>query len=219
MTARLLGLTAVAAAAAVLAVAGCTVGSEAPTPGSATAETSGSAAAASPTPPAPASGLVLPTVDAITTVASQLAAPSTVPPAPPAPDTSPAVFADPVSVARAWMAQWCAGDYREPRNHNIDRAAVYQTDAGKTADLQAGDTETGYRQVVEQRLTSRCDHITAEISPEAPIGPERVFVVLTAQRTLLAAERPFQVEPVHTTRAVLRQPDGRWLVDVHVEAG
>jgi hypothetical protein len=117
------------------------------------------------------------------------------------------------------MTQWCASDYRQPRNNNVERATVFATTAGKTADLQAGDSEASHRAVVEQKLSTRCDRITAEIIPEAPRGEGQVYVRATATRTLLAADVAFQTEPVLTTRAVLRQPDGRWLVDVHVEAG
>lgn len=196
-------------------LAGCSSGRPAPsttptTPGGSTVVTSPS--------PAPGSKLVLPPVSPITP-SGRVGAPSTVPPAPPAPDTSPAVFADPAVVARAWMAQWCATDYREPINHNVERASVYATAAGKAADLAAGDSPATYRSVVEQKVSNRCDHITAEISPEAPRGPDQVYVVLTADRTQLAADVPFQVLPVITTRSVIRQADGRWLVDVHVEAG
>lgn len=215
MSARTAGLTAVALVAAAVAVSGCTArpgtGAQQPT------GSTGSVQATTPT-PGPGSRLMLPTARPITP-SGGLDTPSTVPPAPPALDTSPQVFADPVTVARAWMTQWCAGDYREPRNGNVERAAAYQTPAGKAADLAAGDTEAGYRAVVEQKLTSRCDRITAEISPEAPGGPDRAYVVLTANRTRLAADTAFQVEPVASTRLVLRQPDGRWLVDAHVEAG
>lgn len=161
------------------------------------------------------SSLVVPTATPITP-SGTVGAPSTVPPAP---DPAPASYSDPVTVARAWMAQWCATDWREPINANIERASVFQTPAGKTADLATGDTPQSYQRVVEQQLANRCDQITAEISQEAPAGPNQVYVVVTASRTQLVADRAFQVVGVTSIRSVLRQPDGRWLVDVQVVAG
>ncbi|CRK57003.1 hypothetical protein [Alloactinosynnema sp. L-07] len=117
------------------------------------------------------------------------------------------------------MTQWCATDYREPINAAIERAATFATPAGTAADLAKGDTPATYRTSVELKVGNRCDHISATVSPEAPRAPGAVYVVITARRTQLADDHPFQVVPVVTTRAVLRQPDGRWLVDVHVEAG
>lgn len=207
-----------AAALAVLVCAGCS--SPAPdrtVPAPSGPALSGSTPATSPSPP-PGSSLQLPSVSPITPTAPA-GTPSTVPPPPTAPTAATTDFHDPVAVTRAWMTQWCASDYRQPRNNNVERATVFSTTAGKTADLQAGDSEASHRAVVEQKLSTRCDQITAEIIPEAPRGEGQVYVRATATRTLLAADVAFQTEPVLTTRAVLRQPDGRWLVDVHVEAG
>ncbi|WP_143023056.1 hypothetical protein [Lentzea jiangxiensis] len=117
------------------------------------------------------------------------------------------------------MTQWCASDYRQPRNNNVERATVFSTAAGKTADLHAGDDESAHRAMIEQKLSTRCDRITAEIIPEAPRSDDQVYIRTTATRTLLSDDVAFQTEPVLTTRSVLRQPDGRWLVDIGVEAG
>ncbi|RDI35413.1 hypothetical protein [Lentzea flaviverrucosa] len=205
--------TSLVAALAALLCAGCS----SPTPQATVPPPSGSTPATSPSPP-PGSGLRLPSASPITPTAPA-GTPSTVPPPPTAPTAATTDFRDPVAVTRAWMTQWCASDYRQPRNNNVERATVFATTAGKTADLQAGDSEASHRAVVEQKLSTRCDRITAEIIPEAPRGEGQVYVRATATRTLLAADVAFQTEPVLTTRAVLRQPDGRWLVDVHVEAG
>lgn len=186
-----------------------------------TSSTTASTAETTPTPTtstAPGSRLALPTATPITP-SGRAGTPSTVPPPPPAPTGAVVDYSDPVAVARTWMTQWCPSDYREPVNNNVERAQIFATPAGKAADLARGNTATGYRSMIEQKLSARCDRITAEISPEAPRGPSQVYVVLTADRTQLATDVPFQVVPVTTTRSVIRQPDGRWLVDVHVDAG
>ncbi|MEU3650973.1 hypothetical protein AB0E59_46990 [Lentzea sp. NPDC034063] len=215
---RTWSLTGLAAALAVVVCVGCSSPAperEAPTP--TWPALSASTAATSPS-PSPRSGLRLPSVSPITPSAPA-GTPSTVPPPPTAPTAATTDFTDPVAVTRAWMTQWCASDYRQPRNNNVERATVFATTAGKTADLQTGDSEASHRAVVEQKLSTRCDRITAELIPEAPRGEDQVYVRATASRTLLAADVAFQAEQVFTTRTVLRQPDGRWLVDVHVEAG
>lgn len=209
-----------AAALAVAALAACS-SPALDTPPSTTGSTTGSTAETTPTPTtssAPGSRLALPTATPITP-SGRVGTPSTVPPPPPAPTGAAVDYSDPVAVARAWMTQWCPSDYREPVNNNIERAQIFATPAGKASDLARGNTAAGYRSMIEQKLSGRCDRITAEISPEAPRGPSQVYVVLTADRTQLAADVPFQVVPVTTTRSVIRQPDGRWLVDVHVDAG
>ncbi|MFD9701257.1 hypothetical protein [Lentzea sp. NPDC059081] len=203
--------------AAVLVCAGCSsLAPERSVPTPTGPQLSVSTPATSPSPPG--SGLRLPSVSPITPSAPA-GMPSTVPPPPTAPTAATTDFTDPVAVTRSWMTQWCASDYRQPRNNNVERATVFSTSAGKTADLQAGDSEAAYRAVIEQKLSTRCGRITAELIPEAPRGEWQVYVRATATRTLLTADVAFQTEQVLTTRSVLRQPDGRWLVDVHVEAG
>lgn len=210
--------TGLATALAVLVCAGCSSPApDQPGPAPTGPALSASTPATSPS-PLPGSGLRLPSVSPITPSAPA-GTTSTVPPPPTAPTAATTDFADPVAVTRSWMTQWCASDHRQRRNNNVERATVFSTSAGKTADLQAGDSEAAHRAVVEQKLSTRCDRITAEVIPEAPRGEGQVYVRATATRTLLAADVAFQTEQVLTTRSVLRQPDGRWLVDVHVEAG
>ncbi|WP_410570371.1 hypothetical protein [Amycolatopsis sp. cmx-4-61] len=141
-------------------------------------------------------------------------------PAPaPSPPFTADVYASPVSVATAWMTQWCSTDWQQPRNANVQRAAALQTSFAAAADLAAGDSEAAYRQMQDMKVSSACDHVAAEVDPEAPAGQNRVFVIVTANRTRLADGRPFQTAPESSTRAVVRQSNGRWLVDVAVDAG
>ena len=206
---------AAAVAAVTLACAGCSVSSTAPAFPTAPAEPGTGAVG----PSTPSSGqLVLPTVTAITPT-GMVGAPDGVPvPAPP-PDTSAASYADPVTVTTAWMQQYCQTDYQEPINANIERASVFATPAGTAADLAAGDTPQGYQQVVAEQVSNRCSGITAQIDPDGPSGPNEVYVAVSATRTQLANGVPFQTIPLHSVRRVLRGADGRWLVDVAVDAG
>jgi hypothetical protein len=131
---------------------------------------------------------------------------------------TPAVFADPVRVALAWMDQWCATDYREPINTNLRRAAVFQTADGAASDLAEGGTSDTYDRARQQRLVAVCDDVTATLIPEAPATQSQVYVVITARRALAVDQSPLQYEHLHQVRLV-EHASGRWLVDLKVDAG
>jgi len=154
-------------------------------------------------------------------------APATLPP-PTAPVTLPRVtapaslpyparelFADPVTVARAWMAQWCATDYREQRRWNVQRAAAFQTSAAAAADLAAGDTPDDLARAREQRRSRWCDEVSAVTIPSPRTSPTAVVVVVTAIRTEVVSGVASSA-PVRSARRVVRDGAGRWLVDVAV---
>lgn len=147
------------------------------------------------------------------------APPSEVPPPPGHPSPEPGLFTDPVTVAVEWMRQWCAFDWQEPRNANLDRAAAFQTSSGAQEDRRRGDDAHTYEQVRAQQVSGRCDQVSAAPSPEAPSSPDTVFLVVSARRVNLAAGEPFESEAVSTVRRVVRQADGRWLVGGPQEAG
>lgn len=215
---RTAGLRGSAAACAVV-VAACAGCSPAATPILRAPEGGTPSATATSTPSTAGSSLVLPTVTAGTPpTAGPVRPPSTVPASPPVPTTAAASFADPVTVAVAWMTQFCATDYREPINNQIQRAAAFATPAATAADLATGDTPQTYAQVQAQKLSTRCDHISAEIDPEAPQDADQVWVVVSADRTQLADDQPFQSAPLTETRAMVHV-DGRWLVDRPGQAG
>ncbi|MEV7043740.1 hypothetical protein [Amycolatopsis sp. NPDC051061] len=140
------------------------------------------------------------------------------PATPPAPG-DPAVFATAQAVGVEWLRQWCAVDWREPMNANLDRAARFQTAAAARADRRDGDDENTYRSAREQQLISACDRITATESPEAPHSAEVAYLIISARRVDSASGTAFEDRPVQSVRRVVRQPDGRWLVDEQVEAG
>jgi hypothetical protein len=206
---RTLAATAACLAATASLAAGCSTGS--PTP---TAEATASA-------PAPATGpsVALPPVTASVPATTTANPPTGVPAPAPSPPFTADVYASPVSVASAWMTQWCSTDWRQPRNDNVQRASALQTSFAAAADLAAGDSEAAYRQLQDMKVSAVCDHVAAQVDPEAPAGQNRVFVIITANRTRMTDGRPFQTAPESSTRAVVRQTDGRWLVDVAVDAG
>ncbi|WIX98181.1 hypothetical protein QRX60_29395 [Amycolatopsis mongoliensis] len=118
-----------------------------------------------------------------------------------------------------WLREWCALDWHEPMNANLDRASRYQTSAAAEEDRRKGDDDNTYRTAQAQRLSSGCDEITAAPSPEAPRSADVAFLVLSARRVNSASGVAFESEQVQSVRRVVRQADGRWLVDEQVEAG
>lgn len=212
---RSLTRVAVTVAAATALGAGCSApGPAGPEAASSPPGTSAPAAPDSTTP----GQIELPTVAPVTPTAGA-GVPSGIPAAAPAPDPTPATYADPVLVAQAWMRQFCQTDYQEPINANLTRAAVFATVAATAADTARGDTPDTYQQVREQKLSARCDHVAALVNPEAPASPTSVYVQVSATSTQLADGAPFQTLPLSSTRRIVREADGRWLVDAEVDAG
>lgn len=208
-------LIAVLATAVAVACVSCSLPpAAAPAPGLSPSEANGTSA------PATSAGqLVLPTATPITPPSSDAGAPRGVPSAAPPPNTTPATYADPATVAMAWLQQWCQTDYREPINANVTRAAVFATPAATAADTATGDTTDTYQKMRQQQVSSRCNDIAAQVDPEAPASPTQVYVQVSASRMQLAAGAPFQTMPFSAMRRVMRGGDGRWLVDIAVDAG
>lgn len=166
-----------------------------------------------------ATQLAPPTATAVTPSSGHAGTPPRIPSPAPPPNTASATYADPVTVATAWLQQWCQTDYQEPINANVTRAAVFATPAATDADTAAGDTADSHRQAQSQQVSARCDGIAAHVDPEAPASPTQVYVQVSANRTQLAAGVPFQTMPFSAMRRIVRGGDGRWLVDIAVDAG
>jgi hypothetical protein len=191
-----------AAAAVVVVAAGC---SHPDTVAPVTSESAAPGQSPRMAPPAPAT---------LTPPTATVSLPRVTAPAP-LPYPARELFADPVTVARAWMAQWCATDYREQRRWNIQRAAAFQTSAAAAADLAAGDTPDDLARAREQRLSRSCDQVTAAAVPSAWTSPTESVVVVTALRTEIVSGVSSSA-PLRSVRRVVRDGAGRWLVDVAV---
>jgi hypothetical protein len=129
------------------------------------------------------------------------------------------IFASPTSAGVEWLRQWCAYDWREPMNSNLDRASQFQTTSAAKDERRTGDDENTYKVARAQQLTSGCDELAATPSPEAPSSGNVAYLVLSARRVNSAAGVAFESEQVRSVRRVLLQADGRWLVDEQVAAG
>ncbi|GAA1027296.1 MULTISPECIES: hypothetical protein [Amycolatopsis] len=129
------------------------------------------------------------------------------------------VFASPTAVAEAWMREWCAFDWREPLNGNLERAARFETAAAARADRTRGDNTRSYGAARAQQVSSTCGAVSATLNPEAPHSPDSAYLVVSARRTDFAAGVPFETSTLQSVREAVRQADGRWLVGDQVEAG
>ena len=196
-----------AALSAVLCCAGCAGSALVPSPGLPTpgegTTTTGARITVAPVPPRPP------------TTAREIPPPKSVVSIPNDGD----VFTSATTVAAEWLRHWCALDWQEPMNANLDRASHYETTAAAREDRRRGDDANTYASMRAQQVSSSCADVTAAQSPEAPNSTDVVYLVLAARRTTLAAGKPTGDEPVRDVRRVIRQADGRWLVDLPVEAG
>jgi hypothetical protein len=148
-------------------------------------------------------------------------APRTARPAPPAPvmtvaltpppdSPDPRVFADPAAVAAAWLSALCWYDYREGRDDNTRRAAVYgdiQMPPGQ--DPWTFD-DRAWAQITAAQTSSACTDITATVETLSRNGTDETTVTLTATQVLSAAGIPYQSVPITLTRILKRDPAGHW---------
>ena len=148
-------------------------------------------------------------------------APRTARPAPPAPVMTvaltpppaipdPQVFGDPAAVAAAWLSALCWYDYREGRDDNTRRAAVYgdiQMPPGQ--DPWTFD-DRAWAQITSAQTSSACTGITATVETLARNGTDDTTVTITATQVLSAAGTAYQSVPITLTRILQRDPAGHW---------
>ena len=146
-------------------------------------------------------------------------APRTARPAPPAPvmtaaltpppdSPDPQVFGDPAAVAAAWLSALCWYDYREGRDDNTRRAAVYgdiQMPPGQ--DPWTFD-DRAWAQITSAQTSSACTGITATPETVSRNGTDETTVTLTATQVLSAAGTAYQSVPITLTRILQRDPAG-----------
>ena len=95
------------------------------------------------------------------------------------------------------------------------------TSAGWAAADPGEDTagQQLWKTVVADRQTRRCGNFTVQLSPDAPIAGGTAFVEWAADRVVISPTAPSVVEQLVGARIVVRQSDGRWLVDRPVVGG
>ena len=169
--------------------------------------------------PTPAGGI--PPIPAPTAAPVDPAAVDLVP-QPTGPATT-AELATPVGAVTAWLARTCPSRYSQPYGADVAAGRAVMTTAGWAAAQQqlAADT-TGpqlWKTAAADRQTRTCGDLDVQRSTDAPTGGGVAFVEYTAHRVVITPGSPDRVEQLTGARMVIRQGDGRWLVDRPVIGG
>ncbi|MEQ0560721.1 hypothetical protein ABJI51_16665 [Amycolatopsis sp. NEAU-NG30] len=150
-------------------------------------------------------------------------APSSAPPiqpASPVPDASGVPFAEGVehpaaTAAREWARRWCGWSWRDPFGAREARARELMTAAAGRA-LVGTAADTWQRDVVGAHESATCSSPSVWLT-DGPRGDTRVYVAITAQRTVVSDDGLVS-SPFRDDRR-MSLVDGRWLVDVAVAGG
>ena len=137
---------------------------------------------------------------------------------PPPDSPDPQVFADPTTVAAAWLSALCWYDYRAGRDDNTRRAAVYgdiQMPPGQ--DPWTFD-DRAWNQITSAQTSSACTGITATVETVSRNGTDETTVTLTGSQVLSAAGKAYQSVPITLTRILQRDPAGHWGIGRSVTA-
>ena len=143
-------------------------------------------------------------------------------PQPTGPATA-AQLATPVGAVTAWLARTCPSRYSRPYGADVAAGRAVMTTAGwAAAQQQLTADATGpqlWRSAATARQIRTCGDLDVQRSTDAPTGGGVAFVEYTAHRVVTTPGSPDRVEQLAGARMVIRQGDGRWLVDRPVIGG
>ena len=132
--------------------------------------------------------------------------------------------ASPSAVVAAWAARTCP--HNPAQSFAAARAAVkpLMTVSGWATDTNDPQEQGFFAYMAAQKEITRCAAITVTVSPDQPTTGGLAYVLFHGQRVVTdATPGGGRSTPVVTVmsgvRTVLRQPDGRWLVDVTAPPG
>jgi len=169
--------------------------------------------------PTPAGGVTpvpAPTVAALDPAGVELV------PQPVGPATA-AQLATPVGAVTAWLARTCPSRWTDPYGADLTRGLALMTTAGSAAAkaaLAADTTGPGlWKAAAADRQTRACGDFDVQLSADAPTAGGVAFVEYIAHRVVTAPGAARRVEQLTGARILVRQSDGRWLVDRPVIGG
>ncbi len=142
--------------------------------------------------------------------------------APPLPRmaSGPADYASAATVAKQYMAIWCYQPASGAANQNLANEAAWVTAAGWADDKSRAVPTTSWTQTQKAGLTSLCGPIVVTPLTEAPNAPTLQWVQVAARQAIVNRQgQLIGQQTITQTRRILKAPDGRWLVDVQVQAG
>lgn len=172
---------------------------------------------------APGSSVEPPPVPTISTFPTAPDPGNTVPRPPAAP--SAAAFADPTAVSTAWLQNIC---YVNPAagtvDSNVKAAAPFWTAKAQANLPLKWNFTDGWPLMTRDHITSGCLDITVLVDRTHPGIPPNLLghaavAAITGQQIFAINGKPIRRMTVTTTRLVVEQPGGRWLVDTELRAG
>lgn len=124
------------------------------------------------------------------------------------------------AVAKQYMAVWCYQPASGAANQNLANEAAWVTAAGWADDKSRAVPTTSWTQTQKAGLTSLCGPIVVTPLTEAPNAPTLQWVQVAARQAIVNRQgQLIGQQTITQTRRILKAPDGRWLVDVQVQAG
>jgi len=132
--------------------------------------------------------------------------------------------ADPKAAVTAWAARMCPQRWTD--SFLADRAPVkpLMTTSGWADEIGDPQEQDYWAFAADRKQEIRCAAVTVTVSPDQPTGGGLAYVLYRGLRVVtIGATGGGRSAPVVTVmsgvRTVLRQPDGRWLVDVAAPPG
>lgn len=136
-------------------------------------------------------------------------------PQPPRLTPQPADYTTPAAVAAAYIVAWCAVPAGASAVSGVEQAVPWLTVDGWRDDharaIAAPPPTTG--------MSTLCGSARADEIASAPASDQTVWVAIKARQTWLRDGVVIGDHQISQVRRVVRAGDGRWLVDVRVNAG
>lgn len=134
--------------------------------------------------------------------------------------STPTDYGSAAAAARQYMAVWCYQPASGAANQNLANEAAWVTAAGWVDDKSRAVPTTSWTQTHKAGLTSLCGPIVVTPLTEAPNAPTLQWVQIAARQAIVNRQgQLIGQQTITQTRRILKAPDGRWLVDVQVQAG
>jgi hypothetical protein len=134
-------------------------------------------------------------------------------PTPPTLTTAPEQYRTAEAVATQYLQVWCWQPAAAPANSNLTDTAPWITPAGQADDLTRSATWL-------PSLTSICGPVAVTQIGEQPSAPDRTLLQLSTRQAFVNTSGVIvSQQTIEQTRRIVRDPDGRWLVDTQVQAG
>lgn len=132
----------------------------------------------------------------------------------------PSPFADPARVAFAEASAACAFDWRQSLRQRVDATLPYATPRYRLQLQAVSEVDrSNWAGTQADHATGSCRGVSSQVIGGAPNTPTTHYVRVQLVQTVSSPGHAPQSGPWLSTYRVLRQPDGRWLVDAELDGG